>query len=124
MPFEITSPSIIHCGAGTFAQIPDEAARLGRRVAIVTGAHLLHSRRIADLYEALRKRGVHVSIAQPITDEPTVEMVDELALYLREERSEVVISVGGGSVIDTAKAAAAMATASDATGSRPNPRKT
>lgn len=110
MPFEITSPSIIHCGAGTFGKIADETARFGKRAAIVTGAHLVHSQRVADLYEDLRKRGVHASIAEPITEEPTVEMVDELTAFLREERTEVVISIGGGSVIDTAKAAAAMAT--------------
>lgn len=110
MPFEITSPSIIHCGAGTFGKIADEAARFGKRAAIVTGAHLVHSKRVADLYEDLRRRGVHASVSDPVTGEPTVEMVDELALFLREERTEVVIAIGGGSVIDTAKAAAVMAT--------------
>lgn len=110
MPFEITSPAIIHCGAGVFGKIADETMRLGKRAAIVTGSHLLHSQRVAGLYEDLRRRGVHACIAEPIMSEPTVEMVDELAAFLREERAEVVISIGGGSVIDTAKAAAAMAT--------------
>lgn len=110
MPFEITSPSFIHCGAGTFGKIADEAARLGKRAAIVTGGHLHASDRIHGLIEALRGRGVHASVAEPITEEPPVEMVDQLALFLRDERAEVVVSIGGGSVIDTAKAAAAMAT--------------
>jgi len=115
MPFEITSPSIIHCGAGTFAKIADEAARLGKRAAIVTGAHLHASYRVGKLIEDLRGRGVHASVAEPITAEPTVEMVDQLALFLRDKRAEVVISIGGGSAIDTAKAAAAMATNDGAT---------
>ena len=109
MPFEITSPGVVHCGAGTFSRIVDEAVRLGRRAAIVTGAHLVRSRRVSELFEDLRKRGMHASIADPVTEEPTVDMVDTLSAYLREERSEVVISIGGGSVIDTAKAAAVMA---------------
>lgn len=110
MPFEITSPSIIHCGAGTFARIADETARFGKRAVIVTGAHLLRSQRVADLYEGLRRRGVRPVIADPITGEPTVEMVDELAAFFRQNAADVVISIGGGSVIDTAKAAAMMAT--------------
>lgn len=110
MPFEITSPAIIYCGAGTFGRIANEAARLGKRAAIVTGQHLLHSKRVADLYEGLHKRGVTPALADPVTGEPTVEMVDDLAAFLREDRAEVLISIGGGSVIDTAKAAAMMAT--------------
>lgn len=110
MSLDITSPSIIHCGAGTFAKIAEEAPRLGRRAAIVTGAHLRQSKRIADLYEDLRKRGLSVVIADAVTEEPTVERVDGLAAFLRQHKSDLVISIGGGSVIDTAKAAAVMAT--------------
>lgn len=110
MPFEITSPRVIYCGAGAFSRIVEEAPRLGTRAGIVTGGHLVRSQRVADLYEALRKRGLQVSTSEPVTEEPTVERVDELAAFLRKERSDVVISIGGGSVIDTAKAAAMMAT--------------
>ncbi len=110
MSFDITSPSIIHCGAGTFGKIADEIARFGKRAAIVTGAHLVHSKLVSGLYEDLRKRGVQPFISEPVVEEPTVERVDELAAFLRHERAEVVISIGGGSVIDTAKAAAVMAT--------------
>ena len=110
MSFEITSPAVIHCGAGAFSRIVEEAPRLGKRAAIVTGAHLMHSRLIAGLQEDLRKRGIALSVADPVTGEPTVEMVDDLAAFLRQNKAEFVISVGGGSVIDTAKAAAVMAT--------------
>lgn len=110
MASDITSPSIIHCGAGTFSKITEEAPRLGKRAAIVTGAHLRQSRRIADLYEDLQRRGLSAVIADSVTEEPTVERVDELAAFLRQNKSDLVISVGGGSVIDTAKAAAVMAT--------------
>jgi len=110
MSLEITSPAVIHCGAGTFSRIVEEAPRLGKRAAIVTGAHLLHSRLIADLHEDLHKRGIGAAIADPVTGEPTVEMVDDLAAFLRQNKADFVISIGGGSVIDTAKAAAVMAT--------------
>ncbi|NLN75587.1 MAG: iron-containing alcohol dehydrogenase [Armatimonadetes bacterium] len=109
MSFEITSPATIHCGAGRFNIIADEAAGLGKRAAIVTGSHLAGSARLSRLCEALHKNGVRTSISEPVTDEPAVERVDEMAAFLRDERSDLVISIGGGSVMDTAKAAAVMA---------------
>ena len=102
---EITSPSIIHCGAGGFAKIAGEAARLGERAVVVTGSHLRGSERVASLVHA-----IDAVVAEPITSEPTVEMVDELAAFIRANEGDVVIAVGGGSVMDCAKAAAMMAT--------------
>lgn len=88
----------------------EETARLGRRAVIVTGGHLHGSDRIAELSEHLRGHKVEVVIADPILSEPTVEMVDDLADLLKRSMAEVVVAVGGGSVMDTAKAAAVMAT--------------
>jgi len=100
MSFEITSPSITHCGAGAFAKIADESARLGKRAAIVTGAHMHASDRVDKLIEDLRGRGVAAVLSDPITSEPTVEMVDDLAAFLRQNKADFVISIGGGSVIE------------------------
>ncbi len=110
MHFEITSPSIVHCGEGTFLELAEEAARLGRRAIVVTGGHLRGSERITQLVEHLMAHGVDASIADPTTEEPTVDMVDDLADVLKRRKAEVVVAVGGGSVMDTAKAAAVMAT--------------
>ena len=108
-PFEITSPAIMHCGAGSFAKIAGEAVRLGSRAIVVTGSHLHGSARIADLAEDLRTRGIDAAVAEPITTEPAVDMVDELAAFIRANRGDVVIAIGGGSVMDTAKAASVIA---------------
>lgn len=110
MSFEITSPAVIHCGAGRFEKIKVEATRLGRVAMVVTGGRLRASDMIADLVENLDRHGVDASVAGPVTDEPTVGDVDLLAARAREIAADVVIAVGGGSVIDAAKAAAAVAT--------------
>lgn len=110
MRFEITSPAIVHCGVGAFHAIAGDIRRLGGRAAIVTGGHLYGTGRIAELADSLRGHGVAAGIADPITSEPTVEMVDALADRLRRQSADVVVAIGGGSVMDTAKAAAAMAT--------------
>jgi len=109
MSSEITSPAIIHCGPGTFAKIAAEAARLGTRAVVVTGGHLHDSERIARLLDELGRRGVGSDLSDPISSEPTVDMVDDLASFVRANRGDVVIAIGGGSVMDCAKAAAVMA---------------
>ena len=108
--FEITSPAIAYCGAGTFEKLAEETARVGKRAVIVTGSHLRGSERIARLRDELRSRNVEPFTAEPITSEPTVEMVDDLAGFARANRAAVMIAIGGGSVMDAAKAAAVMAT--------------
>lgn len=45
-----------------------------------------------------------------IPSEPDVSIVDEVAEDVRETKAELVVAVGGGSVMDAAKAAAALAT--------------
>lgn len=109
MPYEITSPAVIHCGVGAFDRIPGEAARLGTRAFIVTGGHLHGSARVNALLEDLRARGMQALAAEPVTGEPTVDLVDELAALVRQSEADVVVAIGGGSVMDAAKAAAAIA---------------
>ncbi len=108
MPFEITSPDIIHCGAGKFSLIANETARLGTRAVVVTGRRLHDSDRINCLLEDLADRGVSAVCSEPVTDEPTVERVDDLAVFARDYGADVMVAIGGGSVMDTAKAAAMM----------------
>lgn len=107
--FEITGPKIVHCGAGTFAKIAAETARLGRRAVVVTGGHLHGSESIVRLLDELDRRGLAAQLAEAITAEPTVDMVDELVSFVRASQADVVIAIGGGSVMDCAKAAAVMA---------------
>lgn len=106
--FDITSPNIIHCGAGTFSKTAEETSRLGTRAAIVTGGHLHGSERINQLVQDLHNRGISTFIPEPITGEPTVDMVDDLAEFAKGNDADVIVAIGGGSVLDTAKAAAVM----------------
>lgn len=110
MAFQITSPSIIHCGAGELVRVPDEAARLGKRAMIVTGAHLRGSELLENLHASLGEAGLMGLLAAPIADEPGVEDADRLASLAKENSIDIVIAIGGGSVMDAAKAAAALAT--------------
>jgi alcohol dehydrogenase class IV len=101
MRFEFTTATRIVFGAGTAATLPDLARTFGTRPLVVTGAS---QARAASLVSALSATTFAVS------GEPTVDLVREGAQRVKSGGCDVVISIGGGSVIDAGKAIAAIAT--------------
>ncbi len=93
----------IRFGAGEARRVPEEAARLGRRVLLVTGARSLDR---SGFLESMK--GVDHSRWR-VPREPDVALIDEGAKACREAGCDVVLAVGGGSVIDAAKAVSALA---------------
>jgi len=90
-------------GSGRAAELPSLAAGLGSRALIGTGSH---PARYAELLAALT-----IPCAMFRVDgEPTVEMAREAAAAARDHRADLVVAVGGGSVIDLAKAVAMLLT--------------
>jgi alcohol dehydrogenase class IV len=83
------------------ATLPDLARTFGARPLVVTGAS---SERARALVSALSAETFSVS------GEPTVDLVREGARHAHTAGCDVVISIGGGSVIDTGKAIAILAT--------------
>ncbi len=80
----------------------------GIRCAAVVGApSFLHTPRARNLVGDLERRGLDVSIEQ-VHGEPSPEVVDRLVESFRAHGTGAVVAVGGGSVIDAAKAAAAL----------------
>lgn len=53
--------------------------------------------------DALTAHGFTASLFTDIAGEPTVEMVDSAIAWARTQRADLVIGIGGGSALDTAK---------------------
>lgn len=101
MPFRLDLPATVLFGPGTSAELPGLARRYGRRVLLVTGASwLARSGRLAPLAASLGEVERHACRA----GEPTTESVEEARRHAREVGPEVIVAVGGGSALDTAKA--------------------
>jgi alcohol dehydrogenase class IV len=101
MRFEFATATRIVFGEGTAANLPDLARTFGTRPMVVTGA----SRERTDaIVSALAAESFSVS------GEPTIDLVREGAQRAQDVGCDLVISVGGGSVIDTGKAITALAT--------------
>lgn len=104
-PFSFSTAGRIIFGPGTADQVSAEAARMGRRVLLVTGS----TARTGNLETRLSAGGMSCSLFH-ISREPDVEMVAAGAQLARDERCDMVIGFGGGSVMDSAKAIAALIT--------------
>ncbi|MBN2849925.1 MAG: iron-containing alcohol dehydrogenase, partial [Erysipelotrichaceae bacterium] len=107
--FAIAATGNLLFGDGTFTELDNQVALRG-----FTHAALLSSRtfslteRFALGVQALRKRGIGVSVI-PISGEPTVASIDGVSRVVADAGCDVVVGIGGGSALDSAKAVAVMA---------------
>jgi alcohol dehydrogenase class IV len=99
--FEFATAGRIMVGPGQAAELPSVLAQLGSRVLVCTGANPV---RQADLLAKLELRTAVFAVA----GEPTVDVARAAAGAAREHGADVVAAIGGGSVIDTAKAVAML----------------
>ena len=107
---EVEAPRV-KFGRGAIAELGPEAAALGlRRVALFTDRTLARSAFVARARASLRAAGVDVAEFAEVRIEPTDASFRAAAAFAREARADGYVSVGGGSTIDTAKAANLYAT--------------
>ena len=96
-------------GAGTFARVPGIVAAHGSRVLLVTGGRsLAASGRRDALLEGLRAAGATVAGEVAVTGEPSPGVVDSAVAANRGAAIDVVLGIGGGSVLDAGKAIAGL----------------
>jgi alcohol dehydrogenase class IV len=106
MRFEFATAGRIVFGAGCAAELGSMVASLGRRALVVTGATPERWRNLTE-----RISGAMVACtACCVPGEPSVELVRRESETAREARCDVVVAIGGGSVIDAGKALAALLT--------------
>lgn len=103
--WEFKLPTDVVFGEGASDGLPERAERLGRRPLAVSDRFLSAVPAIRALLDSIGAVGVFTDV----NPNPTVDNVNALADALRRQQADVVIAVGGGSVIDCAKAAAAIA---------------
>jgi alcohol dehydrogenase class IV len=98
----------IEFGPGAIAKLPALAAQYGTRALLVTGAKSFQaSVQWEPLLEGLKQAGLdwrHTAIHS----EPSPQMVDAAVAGYAGEHIDVVIAIGGGSVLDAAKAIAGL----------------
>jgi hydroxyacid-oxoacid transhydrogenase len=98
-------------GAGCLAEAGEQALEQGlKRVALFTDQSLRSSVHVATVSASLRAAGVEFVIYDEISVEPTTASFQAAARFASEGKFDGYVSVGGGSVMDTCKAANLYAT--------------
>ena len=105
MQFEFATATRIIFGDGSAAQLPQLAHELGSHALLVTDS--FQPEPVTRLIDALRDSELKLTHF-PISGEPSVEVIDEAKAIATEAGCDLVISIGGGSVIDSGKAGAAL----------------
>jgi hydroxyacid-oxoacid transhydrogenase len=104
-------PSAIAFGAGVLAEAGEHLrAHSCRRVAVFTDATLAALEPVATVLRSLHAAGIEAEVYKDVHVEPTDVSFRAATEFARAGRFDGYISVGGGSVIDTCKAALLYAT--------------
>jgi alcohol dehydrogenase class IV len=106
MRFEFATATRIIFGVGTLKEVGPLAEEFGRRALVVTGSDASRAKQLTDILGAQCVD----SMLFTAKGEPEIETVEKCATLAKRENCDFVISIGGGSAIDTGKAIAAMLT--------------
>lgn len=106
-PFEIHLSTKIKFGSGVLASVGEEVKALGTRALLLYGGGSIKRNGVYDtVMSGLREAGVAVSELGGVKPNPVVSHAREAIRLAKEAEVDVIVAVGGGSVIDEAKAVA------------------
>lgn len=104
-PFVWQIPTKLYFGVGEAEKIVERVNELGgRNVLIVTDPGVLRTNIVERIKDKLDSAGIRTEVFSKVEPNPTVEIVDEGVKVARSFGCDVLLAVGGGSSIDTAKA--------------------
>lgn len=106
MQFEFTTATRILFGVGVSSKIGQLAADLGTRASIVAG---ISGDAVQTLIDTIHSSSVATTV-YTIDGEPSVEVIRQGVNDAKQFEANLVIGLGGGSALDSAKAIAAMLT--------------
>ncbi|MBT4890294.1 MAG: iron-containing alcohol dehydrogenase, partial [Rhodospirillales bacterium] len=100
------SASAMKFGVGALKEVGDDAKSLGmKRVAVYTDQNISSTPSTSILMDALRGAGLEVELFDRCHVEPTDISIEEATQFAIDGKFDGFVSLGGGSVMDTAKAA-------------------
>ena len=101
---------VLHFGEGCLAELPGQIAALSAsRPMIVTDKGIVNAGLIAPVEQTLRNAGIDVAIFDSVVADPPEKIVLQAIEAARSAGADIVIGLGGGSSLDTAKVVAALA---------------
>jgi alcohol dehydrogenase class IV len=107
-PFQFSRLPKIYFGPGIITELASVINRYGKKIILVTGRRsFLGSQSSEKLLGDLDRSGIVYRIIS-INGEPSPEIIDNTVKNLKNEMTDLVVGIGGGSVLDAGKAISAM----------------
>lgn len=100
MDFNLTLPQNISFKRGGFLALNETLSKYGGNILVITYPFF------KEKLNALK--GLNLSVYASVEEEPTVESIREALKFAKDKNINAVLALGGGSVIDTAKAVSAL----------------
>ncbi|MEX2309527.1 MAG: iron-containing alcohol dehydrogenase [Pirellulales bacterium] len=104
LPFDFQCPTQIVFGPGKLNELGPLASSMGvKRVLVVSDPGIIAAGHTPRGVKSLEAAGLTVALFDGVQENPTTENVDAGLEFSREFRPELIVGLGGGSSMDTAK---------------------
>jgi len=102
--FVLHNPVVLHFGQGVVAKIGKAAKEYGQKALVVYGkGSVKQNGAYQATIDSLKSAGIEYVDYPGIKPNPIIEDVDKAAALARETGCDMIVAIGGGSVIDSAK---------------------
>ena len=113
-PFTFQVPSNILFESGASKKVADLAAEFGaQRILLVTDRGVRDAGLTKAAEDALKAAGRDLVLFEDVVADPPSNVIERAVALCRDERIDLVLSIGGGSALDTAKLVAYLARSGD-----------
>src|SRR5664280_2701978 len=107
-PFQFSRLPKIYFKRGIIAELPSFIRSYGKKIILVTGkSSFTNSVYSGRLFNDFKKNDIEYSVLS-VPGEPSPEIIDNAIKEFKNKSSNLVVGIGGGSVIDAGKAISAM----------------
>ena len=111
MAYQFQTPTKIISGIDSTAEIIKELNALhAKKVLLITDPGLVQAGVAQQVVEMLKQAAVEVEIFDAVEPDPSIQVATKAAEMAKNVKANVLIALGGGSAIDTAKSAALLVT--------------
>ncbi|MBW2145974.1 MAG: iron-containing alcohol dehydrogenase [Deltaproteobacteria bacterium] len=109
--FDYYMPTKIRFGPGVSSKVGEELRALGgKRVLVVTDAGIVRAKLLEDIAASLDKAGISHLVFDEVEANATISKVLKGSELQKKMECDILLSIGGGSVMDAAKAIGILAT--------------
>ncbi|MCH4886356.1 iron-containing alcohol dehydrogenase [Acidaminobacter sp. JC074] len=109
MNFDFYSPTRVHFGNGKLELIGQRVKTYGKRCFLVTTENVAPMKELFDrVKDILRQEGIEIYHFDKVLANPPKEVIEDGITAFNDFEGQVVLAVGGGSSIDTAKSIALL----------------